>query len=356
MYSFKELILKNKISSLKKRGGKIKVNSLNLNDTLIVDSSSSTLDGGVWACNTDPNGVFESFYGTKLKALTSKPILKIGDFTDPISGTIIKNLGFQGNIKGMDTRPITNFTNIESNAGLVLDKVRTDQCEFSKLSFCGLSSAVCVTGNAEVDANIFEKINTDGCGNGFYFAPRASYYTKFTKNVCADTPFYGFYAHGNETIHNLELSETTFVRNGGGFLDNDNLIHSAVLFENVNKSEINHCLFDDAGTFWFYNATDVNNNDRKPTRRKTPSLTVIGNENRIRDNTFLSSSAESIIIKGNNNVLINNIVDSNVIIEGKNNVILGLVFTNNNAKLILKGEAVNFTKIFNVDNDKIQKI
>ena len=357
MENFNEDILKANLNELKKIGGVIKVNSTFLTETIVLDSSSSCLDGGIWSCNTDPNGVFESKYGSKLKRSNGNfPILKIGREVDPISGSVVKNLGFVGNIKGMDTRKITNFDNIKQNAGLVLDAVRTDQCEFSKLSFCGLAVGVCVTDNAEVDANIFEKINTDGCGIGFYFAPRASYYTKIYNNVCADTPYYGFYARGNATLHNLILSETTFVRNGGGFNDNDGLTHAAVFFDNVNKSEISRCLFDDSGTFWYYNENDTSNEDRKPSQIKIPSLVISGNENRIKYNTFLNSSAESIILNGNNNVLMNNVVDGNVIINGKNNVISNLIFTNKNAKLILKGDAINSTKIIGLlDNEIINE-
>ncbi len=255
----------------------------------------------------------------------------------------------------MDTRPITDFSAPEQNAGLLLNNARTDQCEFYKLSFCGLSSAVCVTNNAELDANIFEKINTDGCGNGFYFSPRASYYTKFTNCVCADNPFYGFYAKGNGSIHNLQIQTCFFVRNGGGFLQGSTLLPCAVLFDGISNSEIKNCLFDSPGTFWYYQSTAKCNKDGQPSSRKTVALQINGNFNRIIDNTFLNSSCESIIINGDGNILLNNIVDNTVVINGTNNYISNLVFTNQDAKLVLKGNAINSTKLFGISDERIIK-
>lgn len=356
MKTIKELLLIKKINHLKKRGGYAKIKSAKITSTLTLDSSSSTLDGGTWSCNTDPNGVFASNYGTKLKCANGDfPLLKIGANVDLVTGSIVKNVGFQGNIVGMDTRQITDFTNPERNAGIVLDNARTDQCEFYKLSFCGLSSAVCVTNNAEVDANIFEKINADGCGNSIYFSPLYSYYTRFTDCICADNPYYGFYAKCNKALHNLILNGCHFVRNAGGFTDNDGLTHCAVFFDGVNECEIKNCLIDAPGVFWYYDDNATSNDERQPSTRNAVGLQVNGNKNRICDNTFLNSTCESIIINGDGNVLLNNIVDGTVIINGKNNYISNLVFTNDDAKLILKGDAISSTKIFGISDERIIK-
>ena len=43
----------------------------NLDKTVTIETSSQKILGKVWACNTDPNGVFESPNGTKLR-LTGK--------------------------------------------------------------------------------------------------------------------------------------------------------------------------------------------------------------------------------------------------------------------------------------------
>ena len=346
--------IQNNINELKYFGGRVKIDigAYNVLKTIIVDATSIMIDGGLWCCNTDPNGVFESTSGTKLRqGELGMPIMEIGNTTDPISGAVIKNLGFQGDILGMDTRPLVNFKKPIENSGICLDKVRTDQCEFTKLSFCGLANAICATGNSEIDACTFDKINTDGCGNGFYFAPRASYYCKITNCVCADNPYYGFYLKGNTTLHNVIISQTTFVRNGGAFSDNDN--HAAVFFDTASNCEINNCIFDDPGTFWFYNATDTLNDQRKPSHRKTVALRVYGNSNRIKDNTFLNSSTYSIYIKGDGNVLLNNVCDGDVYIDGENNVISNLIFTKDTSKLILSSKAQNSTAIYNLDKSKI---
>jgi hypothetical protein len=168
--------IQSELDAIAARGGLLNLESAryDIEKSIVLDTSSLALDGGVWACNTDPNGVFESKFGTKIRMHgTDYPALVMGRATDPISGAIIRNLGVQGDIVGMDTRPLVNFDEPRRAAGLCLDTVRTDQCAFTKLSFCGLANAVVATGNAEIDACIFENINTDGCGNGFWFSPRS---------------------------------------------------------------------------------------------------------------------------------------------------------------------------------------
>ena len=50
------------------------------------------------------------------------------------------------------------------------------------------------------------------------------------------------------------------------------------------------------------------------------------------------SHAGSIVIHGDRNVLLNNIVDGDVVIEGDGNTVSGLIFTSEKARLILRGE------------------
>ncbi len=345
------------LSSLSSRGGAVtlKCGRYDISEPIIFDTPSSRLSGEVWSCNTDPNGVFESPYGTKLRLVkTNGTILKVGKNTDPISGAIISNLGFQGNIDGMDTRPSFSKETPSENAGITLSSVRTDQCEFSRLSFCGLGVGVCAIGNSEIDACSFEKMNLDGCAVGIYFAPRASYYAKIKNCVIADNPYYGIYAKGNDTFHNLEISSCTLVRNGGAFIDND-LTPSAIFFDGLNNSCVTNCLFDAPGTFWYYPKNSTKNEERQPSHRKTVALTIKGNGNRITNNTFLNSSSSSIEVTGNNNILLSNICDGDIVIEGENNTVCSLVFTSPTARLILKGKAKTSTTILAVDENRIIK-
>ena len=352
--------IQKKLDALAERGGRLHLSCgrYDLEHTVVLDTSSLCLSGDIWSCNTDPNGVFESAYGTKLRMRGKDfPAIAVGGNTDPISGAIIRDLGVQGDIPGMDTRPLVDFLDPKRASGLCLDAVRTDQCEFSKLAFCGLANGIAATGNAEIDGCIFEKINADGCGNGIFFSPRASYYVRFRSCILADTPYYGFFADGKgRFIHNLDILDSHFVRNGGTFREDDGHIPAAVLLDHISHCSVTHCLFDDPGTFWYYKDTATRNNERQPSHRRTVALYVIGNENRIRDNTFLNSSDDSIRIVGNGNVLLSNISDGNVRITGENNVVSNLVFTKPDARLILEGEAKNTTTLISVSEDRVVRI
>ena len=352
--------LRSQIAELRSHGGKLSLpcDSYDISASLVLDSSSSCIEGDVWSCNTDPHGVFEADHGTKLRMHGRDfPALIIGRESDPVSGAIVRDIGIQGDLRGMDTRPITDFSDPSDASGLCIDSVRVDQCEFSKISFCGLSSAVCATKNAEIDACIFEKLNTDGCGNGFYFAPRASFYARVRACIMADNPYYGFYAGGKgKMIHNLEILDCHFVRNGGGFSDSDGHIPAALLFDNISRCAVTHCIFDDPGTFWYYDENARYNEERQPSHRKAVALYVIGNENRIRDNTFLRSSDDSIRIEGDRNILLSNIVDGNVRISGKDNTVVNLIFTKPTSRLILEGDAKESTVIIGLPEDKIVRI
>lgn len=349
--------IQKQLEALEAHGGKLTLpnGEYNISSPVTVDASSLCFSGEMWACNTDPNGVFETDHGTKLRMRGRDfAALKIGKKADPISGAVVKNFGVQGDIEGMDTRPLVDFANPTKMSGLCLDRVRTDQCEFSKLSFCGLASAVCIADNAEVDACLFEKLNVDGCGNGFYFAPRAAYYNRFRCCIVADNPFYGFYACGKDrNMHNLEVQDNIFVRTGGGFVDGDGRIPAALLYDHINASSVDHCLFDDPGTFWFFDTKNLSNDMRIPSYRKTVAIYIIGNENRITDNTILHSSDAAICIEGDKNVLMNNIADGDVRISGRGNIVVNQVFTSPEARLILEGEAVDSTTIVGVPEDRI---
>jgi hypothetical protein len=221
------------LDALSAHGGRVILPSgrYDIDHSLVIDTPSLCFGGEVWSYSSDPNGVFVSDFGTQLRLReNTHHILTVGR-TRTLGGSIVRDLGFAGNIAGMDTRPLARPDDPTAAAGLVLDAVRTDQCEFSKLSFAGLACGVCATGEAEIDACIFEKINTDGCANGFVFMPRASYYAHFRDCIAADNPYYGFYADGRgHLIHNLELRDMLAVLA-------DDIRHETVTFR---KMEATH--------------------------------------------------------------------------------------------------------------------
>lgn len=182
----------------KERGGltHLPCGRYDLTSPIEIDTPCTCLEGDVWAYNSDPNGVFETRFGTKLRMNgRDYPALSVG-ITRTAEGCVIRNLGIQGDITGMDTRPLLNMQKPLHSSGLTFSHTRIDQAEFSKISFCGLHCAVCAEGDSEIDACLFEGLNVDGCAIGAYFAPRAAYYVRFRKWVAADNPFYGVYANG----------------------------------------------------------------------------------------------------------------------------------------------------------------
>lgn len=309
-----------------------------LSSTIEIDTPCTRLEGDVWAYNSDPNGVFETRFGTKLRLIGRKhPALSVG-ITRTAEGCVIRDLGIQGDIVGMDTRLLLDLQHPLRSSGLTFSHTRIDQAEFSKLSFCGLHCAVCAAEDAEIDACLFEGLNVDGCAVGMYFAPRAAYYVRFRKWVAADNPFYGVYANGHgRQINNLEITDIQFIRTGGAFTDDDGLIHAAVCLDGISGCIFRNNLIDDAGVFWYF-APDAGSNAQHETIcRETTGLWVNGHGNRIVDNIIANSHGESIRVQGSGNILLNNIVDHDVIVTGSGHIIQGLVFTQPDARLILSG-------------------
>ncbi len=346
------------MASLPARGGRLNLPCAryDIQKPILFGVSSTKLAGDVWACNTDPNGVFESRFGTKIRLNgMSFPAIRMG--TDRVvSGALIEGLGVQGDIAGMDTRSFFDISDPTAGAGLAFDAVRTDQCEVDKLSFCGLGAAVAATANAEIDACQITRCNMDGCGVGVYFSPRASYYARVRDCIIADNPYYGFLADGRgKLIHNLEITGCHFVRNGGCFVEKPELPQpAAVSLINITNCAIERNNFDDPGTFWYYEDTATENNERQPRKHPVPALIVTGNRNRIRDNIFQHTKEDAVIIKGDGNVLMNNISDGNVIISGRGNHVSGLALSKE-AKLILTADAVD-TVVFGVEESRIVRM
>lgn len=318
------------------RGGTVYLDSARYDITKSIEliTPCTRLSGEEWSYSSDPNGVFDSIYGTKLKLLKSCAAVTLGNH-GKLQGSMIENIGFFGTRKGMDTRGLMTSEGPNNEYGLHFVMSRLDQGEFLKLSFCGLGAAICVDENAELDACRFDRLNLDGNANGVWFAPGASYYTRFSRCVIADNPYYGFYGDGTGAcIHNLEIVDNLFVRNGGAFSDNGAFEPAAVLLKHINNSLIRDNLFDCTGNYWLYNnAGDVDS--RQVIQRKTKALVIYGNGNRIIGNVFSHMSDTAIHVIGDDNILLNNITDGSVVLQGKNNRTNGLMFTNKEARLII---------------------
>ena len=350
--------IQRKLNKKAKSGGKVYLpaGEYKIHEPLIMNTPSTTLEGEAWACNVDPNGVFESPFGTKLKLQDkSFPAIVMGK-SNVLSGTAVKNIGVQGDIEGMDTRGLFDIDNVSASAGLFFENMRADQCEFSKISCCGLSTAICAKGDCFIDACTFEKINADGCYIGVYFAPKLSVYTHFRQFIVADTPSYGFYFDGTDRwLEGVDISDMICVRNcgAGAFKDED---PAAIYFKNVSNCIIRDNLIADAGTFWYYPPDATKNEDHQIQKTPAIGIKIIGHRNRICNNKIMCSSRESILIEGDRNILMSNSVDGDVIICGNENSVHDLVFATDTGRLILKGEAAHSTEIFGVDEARIVRV
>ncbi len=350
------------LEAIKERGGSVYLpaGEYTVNEPIVIDTPSSRLQGEVWAYNLDPNGVFETPYGTKLR-LKGKdhPAISVGVNGLP-AGAMVCDIGIQGDIVGMDTRTMFDIKNPAASAGLYFGSKRVDQGEFSKISCCGLGAALCFADDGQIDACNFRGINTDGCCLGVYFAPRAAYYVHFNQCVMADNPSYGFFADGTSTterkrgIHNMDITNIHFVRNCGASPIKDE-VPAAVYLKNISRCTFRDNVVDYPGTFWYYPPTATDNRERQISQNQAIGLYIVGNENRIFNNVFTHSSREAILIQGSGNVMMCNVADGDVIIEGENNVVNALSLSKE-GRLVLKGAAANTTHVTAVDEQRILRV
>lgn len=348
------------INNISRRGGKVYLPCAryDISSSIKVDAPCIKLEGEVWNYSSDPNGVFESSYGTKLRLTDNNiPALSIG-VNNVVGGPIITNLGFQGNIVGMDTRSLYHKEDPSIASGLHIGSTRVDQGEFSKLSFCGLATGICGSGTAFIDACRFDKFNADGCCVGVYFGPEISAYTYFQRAIIADTPSYGFFADGGRSnrIFELFIEDISFIRNCGSMPDGNDDTASAIYLKNLRSCTLRHCLIDAPGLFWYYAPDATKNEDRQIHWDKAIGIRVDSNNCRVLDNTVLRSTRESILVKGNNNIISGNIVDGNIYVEGMGNTVANTIFTSAESRLILKGSAVSTTTLIGIPEDRIVKI
>ena len=348
-----------KMQALRARGGCVRLENAryDLSAPIVIDTPCVRLSGEIWGYPSDPNGVFEAHHGTKLK-LRGKdfPAILVGK-SQTLGGNVVSDIGVYGNCIGMDTRPLYSPELPISSAGLAFTNVRSDQCQFSKLSFCGLAYGIYAAESAKIDACRFEGINTDGCYIGIKFAPSAAYYARFDKVIVADTPAFGLLLGGEGSMmHNIEIQDCHFVRNGGSFRKDCKPERcAAVMLENANNCLIRNSLIDYAGVFWYYEPTAKENTEKQVEKNPCASLWVHGNKNRVLANTVSHSSGDSIIVEGNENILMGNIVDGNVVISGNGNVVQNLVFTSKDARLII-GKNSDDTLIMGVSEERIVRL
>lgn len=323
---------------------------------VLVNTPSTGIKGEIWAYNLDPNGVFETRFGSKLKLRgTEHPAISVGADGLP-AGTVISDIGIQGDIVGMDTRGLFDMSRPYASAGLYFGKERVDQGDFHKISCCGLAAAVSMAEDSEIDACDFRKINADGCCVGVYFAPRASYYARFHRCIIADNPSYGFFADGTRGyIGNATISETHFVRNCG---DNHikTEVQASVYLKGVESFIFRDNLVDMAGEFWYFGPEATQNGQQQRINHPVIGLCLEGDGNRIFNNVFSRSSRESVYVKGCGNILLGNIADRDVIIEGEGNTVNGLCFTGAEARLVLRGAAADTTVVLGVEESRIVRL
>ena len=344
------------LDARRESGGRVSldVGTHTLTEPLLIDTPSTRLTGEVWAYNLDPNGVFETPFGTKLR-LSGRdfPAIRIG-LTRPPAGVMVTDLGIQGDILGMDTRGLFDPLHPYASAGLHFDTQRVDQGEFSKISCCGLGVAVCATEGSELDACIFDRINMDGCCVGVYMKPRAAYYAHFRHCIVADTPAWGFYfdGTGRSSVYHVDITDTNFVRNCGS-LPVDGEEAAAILLKGARAFTLRDNLIDSPGTYWHYSDDAKDNGERQISKTDVIGLAVRGDGNRILGNVFLGCRREAISVIGNGNILMNNIACSDVVIEGCGNTVSSLAFSSPEARLVRRGAARESTEISGVAPERI---
>ena len=97
------------------------------------------------------------------------------------------------------------------------------------------------------------------------------------------------------------------------------------------------------------------NSERKAFAQPTPALYIQGNGNRIIGNTFSKCKGDAIVIHGDNNIIMNNIVDRDIVICGNNNVLANNIFTNEEAGIVVSGHSSG-NEFINIQDGRIRRI
>ena len=117
-----------KLDRLWERGGKVSLacGRYEIEQSICVNTPCIRIDGESWSYSSDPNGVFESKYGTKLRLTKDIPAITVGlDY--PVEGLLFHNFGVQGNIEGIDTRDFLKVLTPSGGTGLHFAHTRMDK-------------------------------------------------------------------------------------------------------------------------------------------------------------------------------------------------------------------------------------
>lgn len=326
------------ISKLTARGGKIRVpnGTYIISNPIYLIQKNIHIEGDIWNYANDPNGVWESNNGTKLKATRQDmPIMALTGSSN-LSGGRIAQVGFQGIVANSNTRDLFSISNAGNDCGISMPTARIDQFELYRVAFCGLASGISVTGGS-IDACIFDRVNTDGCNVGIYFHPSNTYYAKIKDSIIADCPAQGIHigksAIDPHDLQMLNLDGLVLVRNCGAMTD-EQLAESeaaSALIKNVRFSIIRNCEIDNTGVWWEY----FSNADRSRTIHTmiATGLILEGYYNQVINNRINGATGYSLDLRGNNNIVSNNqlYADDSVMITGNNNKIKDCDITSKSA-------------------------
>lgn len=368
-----------------KQGGKVRIPSANflLTRPIIVSSRSIKIEGDSWNYPNDPNGVYASNEGSKLKVDVDGSGLQLNN----ASGTTISDIGFQGQYTNGEVKGTFDRTMPIKNSGICSVVGRNDQMEISRVSCQGLSAGFSIVPNGDIDATIFERLNADGCNIAFLFSPKDTYYAKVRDSIFADCPAYGVCVIKNtmSDAHNLQMltiDGIVCVRNGGGFSKQQleqfgNDMAAGMLISGVVYSMIINNQIDNSGVYWdttrasevgylfeYANSENIisNNtgevfatkdyvydchglileghetlvsNNRVNGTRGGYALKVIGNYNNVVNNTL--NGTKGIYLNGNSNNVTNNIVKGDIEIDGNNNKLSDIFISSGKTIIIHSG-------------------
>lgn len=371
-------------------GGKVNVKSgcYLVGEPIVVDGNCINIEGDIWNYPSHPNGVYESYDGTKLKPTASAfPIMKFANG----NGIRISQLGFNGIVSNGNTKGRFNYSNPSIDCGLELTTPYSDQFEFERLSFTGLACGIVANkSSAQLDAFIIDRINADGCDVGMYFNIGSAIYGKIKDCIVADNPAHGFYFKGS--LSGSTISGMVFVRNGGGYSDTqktalgaDNLC--AVYINKLNKSKFINNVIHNSGTYhdttqsaegtWEYQnasglifnsaSSEIRGND--VSEAQNYSAVFGGDYNTYRDNSFTGNNG--VIINGSYNLFYGNSITARnnttaLTVNGNSNKIMaldseGTIVLNGNNNIVYRqgyekvivSAGSKYNKLFGFDANQI---
>ena len=313
--------------NLEARAGKVRIPSarFNLTASPVVKRKNIHIEGDAWNYSNDPNGVYESPNGSKLRLMSAELAGLIFSGVANISGGRVSQIGVQGTIANSNTKGLFSIANAAKHTGANFPSARVDQFEMYRFNACGLSSGLSFTGG-DIDACIFDRLNVDGCNVGIYFSPTNTYYTKFKDSIVADCPSQGMWvkkAVGGNDLQMLIIEGLVLVRNCGA-MTAAQLSESeaaSLLITGVVTSIIRGNQIDNTGVWWEYFTTG--NGTKTIHTMVAAALIFSGSGSKIHDNIIGGATGNSAIIRGANNEVTNNkfAANNSLLIEGSSNII-----------------------------------